>query len=177
MPQVFVATTPSSPFPTSATAGACSAPNLLSLSLSLCWIQWTHLHLTQFGVVCVAKPATLSPSSPLPLPPHTYYFSLLSGARIFIHSFSHFTFTRFAAICVKMWFFTWLFNYAAMVKQAQHSQSVSPGRQAVRQANNNVERYKQNTPTWALYCACKQAETVAFCRNVPRNEPEAKQKS
>lgn len=58
-----------------------------------------------------------------------------------------------------------------MVKQAQ---SVSPGSQA---GNNNVERYKQNTPTWALYSACKQAETVAFCRNVPRNEPEAKQKS
>lgn len=42
------------------------------------------------------------PHFPSPSPPHTYYFSLLSGARIFIHSFSHFTFTRFAAICVKM---------------------------------------------------------------------------
>lgn len=60
---------------------------------------------------------------------------------------------------------------------SRHS-TVSQSALAVRQANNNnVERYKQNTPTWALYSACKQAETVAFCRNVPRNEPEAKQKS
>lgn len=48
------------------------------------------------------KASSTLPLFPFPSPPHTYYFSLLSGARIFIHSFSHFTFTRFAAICVKM---------------------------------------------------------------------------
>lgn len=173
MPQVFVATTPLSPYPTLATAGACSAPNLLSLSLtlSLCWIQWTHLHLTQFGVVCVAKPATLSPSSSLPLP-HTHTTLVCFQAQEF--SFIHFHISHSLALLPFALKCDFSLDFLIMRQWWSRHSTVS---QSARQANNNVERYKQNTPTWALYSACKQAETVAFCRNVPRNEPEAKQKS
>jgi len=82
------------------------------------------------GRICIWRNSVWYAESPLWNPPSTssapsaltYYFRLLSSAKI---SFILFDSPRTLEICVKMWFFTWLFNYAARQRQ-------------------------QNTPTWGL---------------------------